>query len=64
MWVPLGVVIVTYLDTIVRPAVSHVDASHMGPRFCRGTMGYDHDTLPNKSPTTHDIPSLKREGSF
>ena len=64
MRVPLGVVTFTYLDTSVCPVASHVDASHMGPRFHRGTVGYDRDTLPNKSPATTRYPKLKGRGEF
>jgi len=41
-----------------------VDASHMGPRFHRGTVGYDRDTLPNKSPATTRYPKLIGRGEF
>jgi hypothetical protein len=35
-----------------------------GPRFRSGTVDYDCDTLPNKSPATSRCPKLEREGGF
>ena len=35
-----------------------------GLRFRSGTIGYDYDTLPNKSPTTIRYPKLRGRGEF
>jgi hypothetical protein len=64
MLVPLGSGhshVPRYLHT---PSSSHVDASHMGPKFRSGTKGYDHDPLPIRSPATTRNPKLVGGESF
>jgi hypothetical protein len=50
-----------YLHT---PSSSHVDASHMGPKFRSSTKGSDYDTLPTKSTVATVYPKLEGGKSF
>jgi len=56
--------IIVYRDTRICPAVALWMHHTWDPRFCSDTVGYDHDTLPNKSPAIAQYPKLRGRGEF